>query len=140
MKIRKANYKDQGFVKKLDEENMKPIIEAYGQKYSGLMLDSFNPSGCFIIEINDPIGFVYFNITKNKLNIWSIQIVKNNHGKGVGGNLMNYIIAFAREKKLKKIILEAHDSNKQAINFYKKLKFKVKWAEKNKIGFEYKLK
>jgi len=142
MKIRKANYKDQKFVKKLDEENMKPIIEASGQKYSGLMLDSFNPSKCFIIETNGPIGFAYFKITKNKLNIWSIQIVKNKQGKGFGRNLMDHIITFAKEKKLKKIILEAHDSNEQATEFYDKFGFKRinKSNKKHKIFFEYPLK
>jgi len=141
MRIRKATLKDKKFVKELDKENMQPLIETTGQKYSGHMFDRFNSKDCLIIEDKDKlVGFLYFEIIGKKLHIFSIQIKRKFQQKGYGNKLMGHIITFAKEKKLKKIILEAHDSNKQAINFYKNLKFKIKWIKKNKIGFEYNIK
>ena len=140
MKIRNATWEDKEFVKKLDEENMKEIIESYNKKYSQVMYDSFNPNKCFIIEEDKPIGFAYFKTTKNKINIWSIQIVKNSQGKGYGRKLIEYITDFAKDKKLKKIILEVHINNKRAINFYEKFGFKnLGEVQKNKLGFEFEI-
>lgn len=142
MKIRFATLKDLKFVKELDEKNMKSIIESLGEKYGSCMFEKFNSKRCFIIESNKkPIGFAYFQIPENKLNIWNIQIDKNFQRKGYGKKLMEYLIKYARKKKLKKVILEAHASNKQAIDFYEKIKFKnIGKIRKNKIGFEKQIK
>ena len=141
MKIRLATFKDEKFVKNLDKENMEPVIESLGGKYQGYMLDSFNPQKCFIIENGKPIGFAYFRIPGNKLEIQSIQIKEQFHGKGYGQKLMNHIINFAREKRLKKITLEAHKFNKKAIRFYENFEFKnMGETKKGKIGFEFNLK
>ena len=139
VKIRKATYKDQEFVKKLDKENMKKIIGSYNEKYQDNMFDSFKLSKCFIIEINGPVGFVYFSTTKSKVHILSMKVLKNYQRKEFGKKLMDCIVNFAKEKKLKKIILEAHDSNKKAINFYNKLGFKKTKIKKHKVAFEYEL-
>lgn len=140
MKLRKATQKDKKFVKNLDEKNMRQIIEDSGEKYRGHMFDIFKPANCFIIEEKEPIGFTYFNISRNKLDIWSIQIKKEYIGKGFGKKFMQYLVNFAKEKSLKKITLEANIINKRAIGFYNKFGFKeIKSKKPNKLAFEYKI-
>ena len=141
MKIRKATEKDKQFVKELDKENMQEIIEKHGSRYQGYMFESFNPNKCLIVEEKEPIGFAYLDFPGNKISIWSIQIKKQFQRKSAGQALMKEIFRIAKEKKLKKIISDAHKDNKQSINFHKKMGFKaIESKKKNKITFEYPLK
>ncbi len=138
MRIRNATIDDKDFIKELDKENMSSIIEFHGEKYKSYMFDSFKPKNCFIIEDDKLIGFVYFGIMGNKLDIWSIQIKKSLWGKGFGKKLMKYILDFAVKKKLKKVVLEVNKNNNKAIRFYERLGFeKINSKKINKIAFEY---
>jgi len=143
--IRIAAYKDKEFVEKLDRENMELLRESYGKeckykKYQFFipMYESFIPKKCFIIEDKEQIGFAYFNNPGNKLEVWSFQIKKEFQRKGFGTQIMKYLIAYAKQKKLKKICLEAYYKNQKAINFYKKIGFKEVGSKRpDKIAFEY---
>ena len=142
MNIRVSTLEDKEFVKALDKENMEPIINASGNKYYGYMFETFEPKRCFILEENNlPIGFAYFHTPRNKLDIWSIQIKKDSQGREYGQRLMKHIIDFAKFKKLKKVVLEAHKTNTKALNFYRKYGFKeLGELRQNKILFELDLK
>lgn len=142
MEIRTATWKDEEFVKKLDIENMSPIKKSLGEEYTGWMVfNSFRPNRCFIVENNKRIGFAYFKILRNKLEVQSFQIKKQLQKKRYGQKLMNYVVNFAKEKKLKKVILETYKTNNNAINFYEKLGFKnLRESRKNHIKFEFILK
>ena len=144
MGIRFAALKDKDFVKSLDRENMVPIIKETEGEYRGYMLDSFDPDKCLIIESGkESIGFAYLRNLGNKLEIQSIQIKKDFQGKGYGQELMSYIVNFAKSKRLKKVVLEAHDINRKAISFYERFGFKNLGEVKNKnnkIGFEFNIK
>ena len=142
--IRQATEKDKNFVRNLDRENMTPIITESGEKYYGGMFESFNPRKVFIIENSqgESVGFARIHIPGNKLDVWSFQIKEEFQRKGYGKELMKFLITLAKEKKLKKVILEAHNTNKKANSFYEKFGFTrtiPKTKKKEKVGYEYRI-
>ena len=140
MEIRKAFQEDSGFVKSLDKENMKSIVEENEGEYYAYWFGDFNPEKCFILEEKEPVGFLYIHNPGDKLNIINIQIRKSFQGQGYAKALLKKDMQIAKKNDLKKIFLETYDNNKQAREFYKKQGFReIGKTSKNKTGFELEL-
>jgi len=72
------------------------------------------------------------NLDGNSLNILSIVVDKNFRGKGIGKLLIKEFEDIAKKQNKSFITLSVRKSNKTAIQFYKKLGFKI--YKETKIG------
>jgi GNAT superfamily N-acetyltransferase len=88
----------------------------------------------FIAWLNEePVGYLKINInTKTKgydsievMELERIYLYQNSIQKGLGKQLMQFVIALAKEHNKKTIVLKAMDSAKLALQFYQKFGFKI---------------
>jgi GNAT superfamily N-acetyltransferase len=88
----------------------------------------------FIAWMNEePVGYLKINInTKTKgyhaievMELERIYLFENRVQKGIGKQLMQFVLALAKEHNKKIIVLKAMDSAKQALLFYQKFGFKI---------------
>jgi GNAT superfamily N-acetyltransferase len=81
----------------------------------------------------EPVGYLKINInTKTKgyhsieaMELGRIYLFENIVQKGIGKQLMQFVIALAKEHNKKIIVLKAMDSAKHALQFYQKFGFKI---------------
>ncbi len=64
---------------------------------------------------------------------YSITVLKDFWGMGIGNAITNEIIEFAKEKNIKNIVLSVRRENSAAINLYKKYGFKTVGIKKDYI-------
>jgi predicted GNAT family N-acyltransferase len=76
----------------------------------------------FLLFNEIPVGVGRIVVNGDVAIVGRIGIIKDYRNKGAGAFLMKEIIAYCKKQNLKKIILGAQE---QALNFYKKLGFKV---------------
>lgn len=84
-------------------------------------------------ENNAPIGYIKIKVkTQTKgysgtevMELERIYVYKNNLHKGVGKQLMHFVISLAKAQHKKTLVLKAMDSAKQALDFYQKFGFKI---------------
>lgn len=75
-----------------------------------------------ILEDGNAIAYGHLDIQEK--NIWlGIAILPDYQGKGYGNIMMNELITFAKESKLKKIVLTVDNDNVNAIKLYEKFDF-----------------
>ncbi len=80
---------------------------------------------------NEPVGYIKLNInTKTAgfqgdqvMELERIYIYKEGVQKGIGTQLMQFVISVAKEKQKKELILKAMDSATKALRFYTKFGF-----------------
>lgn len=86
----------------------------------------------FICTINDEIaGYIILIMYKNCIRIYSIAVAKKYRNKGIGAELVQYVIHMCNRLSKRKILLEVRDNNFRAIKFYEKLGFQNKGILKN---------
>ena len=70
---------------------------------------------------------VYYNKSKNCIELSDIYIKPEYYGKGYGSKIMEELVGFADSKKLPVILLPESErgSNKKLIDFYKKFGFVI---------------
>ena len=83
---------------------------------------------------NKLVGFIHINKLYENMDIVNIIVEKNYRNKGIGSELLNYIVN--KYKDINSIILEVRESNKSAIEFYKKNNFKIINVRKKYYGTE----
>ena len=74
-------------------------------------------------------AFCHFRFEEDMLYIWEIQINNKNQGLGLGRLLMSILDLVTLSRSLRKIMLTAFIANQNAVEFYKKLGFKVDKSE-----------
>lgn len=75
-----------------------------------------------VTENNQPIG--YGHLDKEEVTIWlGIAVCETSKGRGVGKQIMRYLINSAREKQIDIIDLTVDKINVSAIKLYKKFGF-----------------
>ena len=74
-------------------------------------------------------AFCHFRFEEDMLYIWEIQINNKNQGLGLGRLLMSILDLVTLSRGLRKIMLTAFIANQNAVEFYKKLGFKVDKSE-----------
>jgi ribosomal protein S18 acetylase RimI-like enzyme len=80
---------------------------------------------------NEPVGYIKLNMNaktagysgEHTMELERIYIYQEGVQKGIGTQLMQFVIALAKEKQKKELVLKAMDSATQALRFYKKLGF-----------------
>ena len=95
-------------------------LAIYAQK---LIKNAYN----YCIEIdNQSIGFISFYANRSDtayLSLLAVEENKKNHG--IGSYMLEYAITVSKEKGMKRMRLEVHKQNSEAIRFYKKKQFMV---------------
>ena len=112
-----------------DLENIKDILEVDFDEfwnYETLKeeLES-NFSKYFIAKQNDNIvGFAGLKIILDEADLMNIVTKKCCRHEGIASNIMDKLIEYCKQEKIKCINLEVNIQNSIAINFYKKYNFK----------------
>ncbi len=121
--IRKFNLKD--LDKVLEIEKLSFPKDAY----TGLLFKEFYkffPEGFFVAESEGKIlGYIFGYIYGNVGEIVSISVHPDYRRLGIGSKLMETLISLFKNKEGKKCLLHVRVSNVIAIEFYKKLGFKI---------------
>jgi len=79
---------------------------------------------CFVVEVNrivEGIALVYprYSTWKGEvLHLEDLIISEASRGKGLGTQLLNAVVMYAKEKGVKRVSWEVLDWNENAINFY----------------------
>jgi len=85
-----------------------------------------------ILKIKDKAVAVFeLNIIFDTAEILIISVKPQHQQKGIGKEIMNYIINFCKSNNVKYIYLEVAENNQKAINLYKKFGFEVYNIRKN---------
>ncbi|HZH71495.1 MAG TPA: GNAT family N-acetyltransferase [Mariniphaga sp.] len=84
----------------------------------------------FIAEINSgkekqPVGSVTIYLYAKTIRIYSIAVLPETQGMGIGKQLLEHILRLAHSKKIGRISLEVRQSDPKTINFYKQAGFTI---------------
>ncbi len=71
------------------------------------------------------VGSATLYVYAKTLRIFSIAVIPQYQGKGIGNQLLEYILNFARSRKIIRISLEALKSDEKLIRFYTKAGFSI---------------
>ena len=111
--------------------NFKVILDDNGQiigilmAYISKMPHDFRIKALKLIIVDILDYFVLCDIQKNDLYLAEIAIDNSLRGCGIGKQVLNDVIDYAREKNLKRVILDADFRNSDAKRLYEKIGFKV---------------
>ena len=83
---------------------------------------------------NKNIGFLAFYPVENKLYLSKFYLLKEYRGKKISRKMLEFLVNYAKDKKLKSIYLNVNKHNDSAVNVYKHLGFIIIREEKNDIG------
>ncbi|MGE4384240.1 MAG: ribosomal protein S18-alanine N-acetyltransferase [Endomicrobiaceae bacterium] len=110
------------------EENLNQTVEienrnSYNPWTAQMFMDEYNNKNSFFkiacLE-NIIIGFIIYHIIFDESEILNIVIDTSFRKQKFGEKLLQYVINDVKHKNVKKIFLEVRESNKPAINLYKK--------------------
>ena len=83
------------------------------------------------------IGFLNFWLFDDLIEINSLVVDKDFLRRGVATNLIKSVFDFAKERKIKRIILEVNENNEPAIELYRKFGFSLYSIRKKYYHFKY---
>lgn len=92
-----------------------------------------------IYDGDEALGFASFQHNcnnTNKTKLHKIYVLTQQHQKGLGQKLMDYVILKAKNKQEKAVYLNVNRNN-SALHFYEKNGFKIIKSEDNEIGNGY---
>jgi glutathione synthase/RimK-type ligase-like ATP-grasp enzyme/ribosomal protein S18 acetylase RimI-like enzyme len=73
-----------------------------------------------------PVGSATFYLYAKTLRIFSIAVLPEFQGKGIGKQLLEFSINLGRARKISRISLEVRKSEEQLVQFYRSAGFKIK--------------
>lgn len=131
-------------IRKLKKEEIEKIAEHYEREmaqqfkkvgeepiskneYAKRLKSSYNKDNMFVLDENGLKGFLWFAECDSEINLEEIFVLEKD--KGYGRKLIDFILKFARENKIKKLNLDVHFNNKEAISFFKKFGFTERTIE-----------
>jgi ribosomal protein S18 acetylase RimI-like enzyme len=149
----KVNVDDKNAIKELSilatmivKEHYDPIV---GEIQNNYMIDKFQSASSiekqlkngynyyFVSNISqEKIGFIGYYIRENDLYLSKFYLRKDQRGKGISKEMLNFLINKAKESNKNFIVLNVNKQN-NAIFAYEKLGFVKIGAEKNDIGNNY---
>jgi GNAT superfamily N-acetyltransferase len=127
--LRKAKTEDLDFLFKVSTDAMQPVADALGdrkpeEERRTAYEQKFNPEEINVIQSEGlDVGRLRVVRSPESIYIGGIQILPEHQGKGIGTAIFKELIAES-EKTGIPILLEVHDVNTNAMNFYKNLGFK----------------
>lgn len=129
------NAEDSGFMlfspgeRKISVDGLANLIES---------LNSANKSGLFVaVESDQILGYIIVRNDKpsrvtHRANI-VIGVHSESRGKGVGTDLLNGVLEWAKQVHLHRLELIVIATNEMAINLYKKMGFEVEGVKKHSL-------
>lgn len=82
-------------------------------------------------ESNRIVGYIIFWIVEETMELHNIAVAPQFKKKGIGQQLMQFMTATAKEKKVEEIFLEVRASNRRAIEVYEGFGFERSSVRKN---------
>lgn len=76
------------------------------------------------VEKDKIIGFLLYSLIYDRIEIEQFEVTTKERRKGIGNELLNYLIEKYQDNNIKNITLEVKEDNIKAINLYKKYGFK----------------
>jgi ribosomal protein S18 acetylase RimI-like enzyme len=108
-----------------EKEFEKPFVKS-------IYVEVFEPDKlkleCYTAEVNgNEAGITSFNFWEwnNTVRIWDLYVTDNMQNKGIGRMLLDVVKQRARELKARAVVVETQTSNYNAIQFYKKMGFRL---------------
>ena len=101
----------------------------------GESVDLGAADGWYAVQDDDIVGLITYRILDDRMEILSLDSLKEQHG--IGTALLNMAVSYARNNGITKITLITTNDNLPALRFYQKRGFdleKRKWIY-NKYGF-----
>lgn len=127
LKIKKISKKEIDEIAKNYEQIMKKFFiqvkerPITAKEYALLLRKSYKKSFMIVLTSKKILGFAWITKKGKEWTLEEIFVVER--GKGYGTKLMKYLLKEARKRKIKKIKLNVHKENKEAIKFFKKFGF-----------------
>ena len=87
----------------------------------GESIDMDNADGYYACEGDEIIGLITYRITGKEMEILSLDSLQK--GRGIGTELLDTVVAKARETGMQKIMLITTNDNLSALRFYQKRGF-----------------
>ena len=131
--IRKLKQEEISSIAKDYEEVMKKQFERVGEepitknKYEKILEENFEDSSMFVFDEKCIKAFIWFVKEENEINLEEVFSIER--GKGYGKKLMNFLLDYAKREKIKRINIDVHFKNKDALKFFKTLGFTERTIE-----------
>lgn len=96
-------------------------------------LESMEEDTLFVVAVeqHEIVGYCGMYCSFGEGEITNVAVKPGNQNRGIGGRMLQYLLAQARQRNISRIILEVRVSNKNAIHLYKKLGFQNCGIRKN---------
>lgn len=142
--LRNATEADLPFLFKVSTEAMKPVHEALhpGEEFNEEQefekyKNKFDSNKIQIIQYQGKdAGRLRVERSPESIYVGGIQILPEFQNKGIGTAVFTELIEESKQSGVP-IVLEVHEVNKNAINFYKKLGFKETGQKRNKVVMKF---
>jgi ribosomal protein S18 acetylase RimI-like enzyme len=106
-KINRGEWNEEYEIENYKDESIRIIENNYLIKYNG-----------------NKIGWLEYEVSRKYIYIQQIHILPEYQGKGIGSNILNEMIKYSKKNK-KSIHLDVFKYNDRALEFYKKMGFKI---------------
>ena len=112
---------------------MKEQFEKVGEepitkdKYENVLKENFKDSSMFVLEEKEIKAFIWFVKEGDEINLEEIFSIEKRRGHGK--RLINFLIDYAKNKKIKKINIDVHFRNNKALTFFKSFGFTERTIE-----------
>ena len=124
--IRKAIHDDLKFLEKLEttcfpkfqQNNMRSIRNSITSEFQKVLIAEIKEG-----KIHKPAGSATLFMYARSIRIFSIAVLPEMQGKGIGKKLLDYAINLARTGKINRITLEVRKSETNVVEFYQKAGF-----------------
>lgn len=83
------------------------------------------------MTLKEIVGYIIFWVIQETIELHDIAVIEKYKKKGVGSQLMNFMLETARLKNVEEIFLEVRQSNVTAITLYEKYNFEKIDGRKN---------
>ena len=125
-------------IEKLSKNMIEDVFEIektfFDLKTNQSILDSFDSNSLFyfVLFLDEKIvGFLECSIVLDEAELFEIAIKKEFQGQKLSIELMNFFIAFCKDKNINTIFLEVNTLNTKAISLYEKFGF-VRYSVRKK--------
>lgn len=122
MEIILANIKDLDFLESLENENFSATIRSSRNSLRN-SINSPNQRVFVIRENEQNVGSMIIMLYAKQIRIYSIAVRKDQQGKGFGKALMKFVVAYAVDHNVSKVVLEANAEDEDLIEFYEQFGF-----------------
>jgi ribosomal-protein-alanine acetyltransferase len=122
--IRKASLKDFNEIYNIEIVSFKE--ESFSRSLIKELLLNF-PDFFLVAEFEGKVvGYISAVLEKDCCHIYSLAVLPDFRGKGIGSSLLNELLNKLKEINIKKVFLEVKTNNMVAIKLYEKFNFKIK--------------